>query len=268
MIKSVNKMLIDIDRIIFNGMLHEELTEYRIRNHMRASYRYGITVEYEKNSLSRINQLCEKYGSDKGSVTDGNKPYNWPSHTYADVYELLFRLRRSSVERVLECGIGTNNPSLVSSMGEKGKPGASLRVWRDYFPSAEIIGIDVDRDILFEDCRIRCYEVDQTSSDSIKEFAKRSKLELRSIDIIIDDGLHEYDAGISLFEALHKFLKDDGFYIIEDVWPQDYKKFKTYFKAMRANFQTMFFSLKRPHLRVNATRLIIITKTLDANEST
>ena len=34
-------------------------------------------------------------------------------------------------------------------MGIKGKPGASLRVWKDYFPNANIIGVDIDENILF-----------------------------------------------------------------------------------------------------------------------
>ena len=39
---------------------------------------------------------------------------------------------------MFECGLGTNNPNLKSNMTENGIPGASLRVWRDYFFNAKI----------------------------------------------------------------------------------------------------------------------------------
>ena len=30
-------------------------------------------------------------------------------------------------------------------MGKQGKPGASLRTWREFFPNAQVIGIDIDK---------------------------------------------------------------------------------------------------------------------------
>ena len=39
---------------------------------------------------------------------------------------------------VFECGLGTNNPDLQGNMTVDGMPGASLRVWRDYFKNAQI----------------------------------------------------------------------------------------------------------------------------------
>ena len=35
------------------------------------------------------------------------------------------------------------------NMTASGKPGASLRVWRDYFNNAQVIGADIDKRILF-----------------------------------------------------------------------------------------------------------------------
>jgi hypothetical protein len=71
--------------------------------------------------------------------------------------------------KVFECGVGTNNPNITSNMGVNGQPGASLRVWRDYFQNAEVFGADIDRGILFEEQRIRTFYVDQTNKDSILE---------------------------------------------------------------------------------------------------
>jgi hypothetical protein len=49
-------------------------------------------------------------------------------------------------------------------------PGASLRVWRDFFPNAQVIGIDIDEKTMFKDERINTYVVDQTDVHSIRSF--------------------------------------------------------------------------------------------------
>ena len=58
-------------------------------------------------------------------------------------------------------------------MGSTGQPGASLKMWRDYFPNAMIFGADIDKDILFNDQRITTFYVDQLNSDSIKEMWRK-----------------------------------------------------------------------------------------------
>ena len=170
----------------------------------------------------------------------------------------MFRLRRSDVKFLLECGIGTNDTSFVSSMGVNGKPGASLHVWKDFFTNAQIIGIDIDHNILFEDDRITTYQCDQTSSDSLENFCDLASLTLSSIDIIIDDGLHEFHAGKSMFESMNKYLAIDGIYVIEDVSQSDYITYKDYFADLQEQFTVQFINLQRPSLSVLNNRLIVI----------
>ena len=64
--------------------------------------------------------------------------------------------------------IGTNDLNIKSNMTENAKPGASLRVWRDYFVNANIFGGDIDEKVLFEEDRIRTFFVDQLNDSSIK----------------------------------------------------------------------------------------------------
>lgn len=127
-------------------------------------------VNYNSNRRSKLAKLCDKYGTDKGELTSDSNPYSWPSHNYTDFYQLIFSPRRNSVTSLLECGIGTTNTELPSNMGEEGNPGASLRVWRDYFPNAEVTGIDIDPEVMFSGSRIDTYCVDQTSESSIESF--------------------------------------------------------------------------------------------------
>ncbi len=122
----------------------------------------------QKNTTNPISLLCDKYGSDKGSILEKGHPYDWPPHTYSDYYHQLFSSRRQHIKKVFECDFRTNNPNLLSSMSSMGKPGASLRVWRDYFPNAIIYGADSDKDILFAEERIKTFYIDQLDPVAIK----------------------------------------------------------------------------------------------------
>lgn len=260
--RRVKQVVGQVDRAVLGGMLKRfyvnRIVEKRLIRHRSDLFRHGFIGEYIKNDNSLLNVLCDEYGSDKGEVNGDGNPYVWASHNYADIYELMFRLRRNDVELVVECGLGTNNSDLKSSMGVMGKPGASLRVWKDYFPKARIIGIDIDADILFQEDRISTFQCDQTSENSIKRFCKTALLTEASVDIIIDDGLHEFQAGKSLFEAMNKYLANDGIYAIEDVSQADYRLFKDYFAELENKFTVQFFNLQRPNLAVRENRLIVV----------
>lgn len=199
------------------------------------------SVYYKRNSRSLLNGLCDYYGSDKGQIANNGHPYPWPSHTYADFIERHFGHCRMFVENVFECGLGTNNPDLASNMTSSGKPGASLRVWRDYFPSGQIYGADIDREILFTEERIKTFFCDQTSTESIA--ALWSAVGDVEFDIMIDDGLHTFEAGVSLFENSFHKLRSEGVYIIEDVGPQSLLSFKEYF--LNKNYNYDFINLYR-----------------------
>ena len=221
---------------------------------------FGIRIAYQKNRQSLLAQLCDLHGSDKGEVAPGDHPYPWPSHTYTDAYEMLFSLGRHSVELVLECGIGTNNPSLSSNMTATGKPGASLRVWRDYFPNACVIGLDIDQDILFTEDRIQTYQCDQTAPWSIQDFAERAAIMPWGADIIIDDGLHKFEAGRTLFEGLRHLLKPEGVYVIEDIGPKDKVRYRTYLDSLQDEWHARFIDLYRPNISLKDNSLIVISR--------
>jgi hypothetical protein len=215
---------------------------------------YKFVVTYEKNNKNMIAQLCDKYGSDKGEIKTFGHPYTWQSMTYADFYLCLFHHCRNRVKRVFECGLGTNNPNLGSSMGVNGKPGASLRVWRDYFPNAFIVGADIDRDILFEDERIQTYYVDQLDADSIR--ALWGQVGCNDFDFMIDDGLHKYEAGSCLFENSISKLAKDGIYIIEDVEVNDLFRYKDFFSGK--DYIVNYVNLYRPYEDSGDNNLIVI----------
>jgi len=141
-------------------------------------------------------------------------------------------------------------------MGSKGKPGASLRVWRDYFPNALVYGADIDREILFNENRIKTFFIDQLNPELIKNFWDLANI--GNLDLIIEDGLHTFEAGVTLFSHSIDKLSESGIYIIEDVLQTDIKKCKDYF--MNSEYFVTFIPMFRPNLPLSDNFLIEIRK--------
>jgi hypothetical protein len=212
---------------------HPELLSMNLLNsgldysNLERELRLKSTSYYSKDLNCELANLCDKYGSDKGEIKSYGHPYPWPSHSYTDYYKRLFGHCRLSVKKVFECGLGTNNPNLPSSMGASGKPGSSLRVWRDYFPNAMIYGGDIDKNILFSEERIVTLYLDQLEQAAIEKFWLQINED--NFDFMIDDGLHTFEAGSSLFINSIEKLSSSGIYVIEDVNKQDLMRYKEFF---------------------------------------
>ena len=188
----------------------------------------NLNYSYLSNGQTNqeLKKLMNSYGSDKGGINN--------HHNFAQYYSKIFHSKKNQIKNFLEIGLGTNNINLASNMGKDGKPLASLRAWRDYFQNAQIYGADIDKDILMNEERIKTFYVDQTNSKSIREMFKN--IGVKKFDVILEDGLHEYNANICFFENSINYLDDQGIYIIEDVYYKDQKKFINYFKDLNYNF--------------------------------
>jgi hypothetical protein len=101
-------------------------------------------------------------------------------------------------------------------MGVPGRPGASLRGWRELFPHAHVYGADVDTTILFEEDRIKTFRCDQLDEESIRVLWSQPDLQA-GMDIIIEDGLHTFEANVSFLEGSVERLRTGGIYVIEDI---------------------------------------------------
>lgn len=248
-----------VDLYLFDGALmkrRKDWKEYRYLFPIQSQLDSKILNFYSKNRNSELSKLCDRYGSDKGTVRHGSGPYPWPSHTYADFYERLFAHCRMHIKTVFECGLGTNNIDIPSSMGAAGKPGASLRVWRDYFASASIYGADIDRDILFQDDRIQTAFIDQCDPKAIQSYWNWvGNIEF---DIMIDDGLHTFEGGSVLFLHSINKLAASGIYIIEDVTHADMILFKEFFQDKP--YWVDYICLFGPSTSLNDNNLIVIRK--------
>jgi hypothetical protein len=116
---------------------------------------------------------------------------------------------------ILEFGIGTNNPKLVSTMGGDYSPGASLQGFAGFDPRVNVVGVDIDVNVLFQADRIRTYQADQLSTDSLQALNK--DLSTSEFDLIIDDGLHSPEANLNTLEFALNRVTPRGVVIIEDI---------------------------------------------------
>ena len=158
-----------------------------------------------KDSLSK---LFINYGSDKAT-----------RHDYYKVYgELLSN--SNSIYKIFEIGLGTNNTDIVSTMGINGKPGASLRAFRDLYSEAHIFGADFDKRILFQEERISTYFVDQTEISTFQDLGKHIG---DNFDLMIDDGLHSPNANLHSLKFFLSRIKVNGYAVIEDINPLSVK---------------------------------------------
>lgn len=154
-----------------------------------------------------LSELFNYYGTDK----DRNG--------YAPIYHTLFDKIKDQSLTILEIGIGTMVKSVHSSMFnyslEGYKPGGSLRAWRDYFSKSKIIGVDIQPYTMFDEERIKTYMCDSTKQDEVEEVMNQLNCLL---DIVIDDGSHDATDQLATLNNFYKYVKEGGFYIIEDIY--------------------------------------------------
>ena len=158
-------------------------------------------------------EIAKKYSVDKLIL-----------HTYINYYNTLFM--NFEVKNMLEIGIGleSHEDEMKIITEEKYVGGNSLLMWKDYFNEAIIHGIDIyNTERFINDDRIKTYVCDQSSKEQLNDLVK----ETDDFDLIIDDGSHKYlDQKISL-ENLIYHVKQNGMYVIEDVFDSHCKKLST-----------------------------------------
>ena len=151
-------------------------------------------------------ELCEmalRHGTDKCGA-----------HDYTPYYHSLFKDRRGEVKKVLEIGIG--DEAMQRDHVSWYKPGASLRMWTEYFPGAEVYCLELRQDLLINEGRIHSYLCDQSQEHSLRN-AAMNHLGV-DFDLIIDDGSHAPADQVLTAKVLVPLLAPGGIYIVEDVW--------------------------------------------------
>lgn len=144
-----------------------------------------------------INELGLKYGTDKSSSF----------HDYLRIYERYLEPMRETAKKVLEIGVAG---------------GASIRMWRDYFPNATIYGIDHNVEFV-----TAIQSVGKPKEERIELFANEATDPVtwqmlgqnwcNNFDLIVDDGGHFSSQIIPAWNGAWPLLRHGGIYICEDM---------------------------------------------------
>jgi trans-aconitate methyltransferase len=144
--------------------------------------------------MKSLQEIYTEHASSDGHGDKGT------THSYIDYYATVLDPYRSTKNNVLEIGV---------------KYGNSMRMWREYFPDARIIGLDiVDNNVDCPGCEIKIS--DATDPNTFTDYD--------NIDVVIDDGSHEVSHQLASFHILWPKLNPGGVYIIEDVRDVDWNK--------------------------------------------
>ncbi|HEY1740847.1 MAG TPA: SAM-dependent methyltransferase, partial [Acidimicrobiia bacterium] len=139
--------------------LYRAFVKGRVEVERRLGTNLGAKRALTAPARSNLSWLAAVYGSDKGAT----------AHRYVDLYERHFGGVRRHVMSVLEIGIYR---------------GASLQMWRDYFPNAEVYGLDIN------DAEVRGKRIHTLRGDQSDEALLARIRELGPFDLIVDDGSH------------------------------------------------------------------------------
>ncbi|WP_147819501.1 class I SAM-dependent methyltransferase [Salidesulfovibrio onnuriiensis] len=137
--------------------------------------------------MNPLQELGEKYGP--------TKRY----HDYLKWYWMHFRDIRNDVRSLLEIGVDK---------------GTSLSMWREFFPNAEIHGLDLNPDCKqYESDRIHIHIGDQGSHEVLQKVDDKGG----PFDIVIDDGSHFPEHQLMAFRFFIKRMPQNGIFVIEDI---------------------------------------------------
>lgn len=117
------------------------------------------------------------------------------NHHYGDAYESLF-FDRKSVSLVMEVGIAD---------------GSCLLAWRDIFPNAHIVGMDIHPSAKAHGGRIEFHIGDMRSLVACRRAAGG-----RLFNLIVEDATHQLGDTLCCLLYLWPYVKPGGLYVIEE----------------------------------------------------
>lgn len=136
--------------------------------------------------MSLLHELGMKHYTDKAYL-----------HKYMDFYEKYFEPIRFEVKNLLEIGVWD---------------GASIKVWLEYFPNAQIYGIDNDPKPSVElHDRFTFIKKDAFEPSLVDTFSNDF------FDIVIDDGSHKMSEQRQSLKTYWSKVKPNGYFVMEDM---------------------------------------------------
>lgn len=136
-----------------------------------------------------LDEIGSNFGTDKATA----------GHGYLVFYERFLAPLRHKPVKVLEIGV----------FG-----GASLRMWREYFPRGRIVGADIS--IAAKEHSSERIDIEIADQSDVADLI-RIGVKHGPFDVVIDDGSHVWSHQITSLQYLYPFVQPGGFYILEDL---------------------------------------------------
>lgn len=175
-----------------------------VKSNLNADQKRWIKRNYECVASifvsNNLIQLAKVFGTDK-----------WNAHWYAQHYQSHFQSLRHKKLKILEIGVGGDT--------DPKSGGASLRMWKKYFPNSHIYSIDIHDKSALQENRIKIFHGSQADEGLLADIHNQ----VGPFDIIIDDGSHLNEHVLQTFKYLFPLLRVGGIYAAEDIqtsyWP-------------------------------------------------
>lgn len=174
--------------------------------------------------MKTLTELANEYKSDKGTNSVAlreawGRGMKDEVHGYSIFYDKLFKPYKKTSINFLEIGIA-----------DWRCPGASLKMWYEYFPQAQIYGYDnfwsethynktPPNLTKYNNDRTRVFVGDQGNRDNIEDFCRSIESDGNGsgLDLIVEDGSHFHEHQIISLGGFFPYLTSGGIYIIEDI---------------------------------------------------
>ena len=154
---------------------------------------------FQKNI--KLEELFSFYRTDKANYIKSEKSHG---HGYAEFYEKHFSNLRDKKLNILEIGSYS---------------GASAAAFVKYFKDVNIYCLDINlTKFLYKSKKIHPFGLDVSNKKMVEKFLNKINFSenIKSFDIIIDDGSHILSDQLKAIDYFFKYLNKDGYYVIED----------------------------------------------------
>ncbi len=155
------------------------------------------------HTFTPLCQLATKYMTDKS-------PYNIMTHRhpYTMVYDMFLR-----PYQMMGSGLKLGEVGILN--------GASIRMWREYFPDASLSAFDIDKKALEKVAAIRgvsAYHVDAGESNELRESLAEATSDGKKFTVLLEDASHHLGHQLIFLRDAIDFVAPGGLLIIEDIF--------------------------------------------------
>lgn len=152
--------------------------------------------------MKLIRDIFRSYAEFNGEGRHVNGTDKQSNHNYGDAYETLFRIGADG-------GTMRNTATLMMEVGVA--DGSCLLAWREIFPNATIVGMDIHHSDRAHGERIEFHRGNQRLREDCERAAAG-----RKFDLIVEDATHQLADTLLTLYWLWPHVAPGGLYVVEE----------------------------------------------------